>query len=112
MKAEVSSQTDFYIHIDWSTTAAPPNSLLIVVGLPKSVTFSAGNAAGSLWELPLTDLEKLKITIPPIEPKKVNLSFYLVNKQQGGIVILTSTRSVLALEPSTRSLTSDARSAK
>lgn len=109
VKAEVSSQTDFYIHIDWSTTAAPPNSLLIVVGLPKSVTFSAGNAAGSLWELPLTDLEKLKITVPPIEPKKVNLSFYLVNKQQGGIVILTSTRSVLALETSTRSLTSDAR---
>ena len=109
VKAEVSSQTDFYIHIDWSTTAAPPNSLLIVVGLPKSVTFSAGNAAGSLWELPLTDLEKLKITVPPIEPKKVNLGFYLVNKQQGGIVILASTRSVLALETSTRSLTSDAR---
>jgi hypothetical protein len=73
------------------------------------VTFSAGRAAGGLWELPLTDLEKLKIIVPSVEPKKANLSFYLVNKQQSGIVILASTRSLLAIETSARPPTAGAR---
>jgi hypothetical protein len=108
VKAEVSSQTDFYVNIDWPAPV-PANSLLIVVGLPKSVTFSAGSASGSLWELPLTSLERLKIVVPPLEPKRVNLSFYLVRKQQSGIVILASTRSVLAIEPSVRPATANPR---
>jgi hypothetical protein len=108
VKAEVSSETDFYVNIDWPAPA-PANSLLIVVGLPKAVTFSAGSASGSLWELPLTGLERLKIVVPLLEPKRVSLSFYLVRKQQSGIVILASTRSVLAIEPSIRPATADPR---
>ena len=108
VRAEISGATDFQVRIAWQTSVRP-DAVMIVTGLPKSVTFSAGSGTGGLWEVPLADLEKLRIVVPSVEPKRANLSLYLVTKRQNGVVILASARSVLLLETPTETALADTK---
>ena len=80
--AEISTASDFHVHID-GPTPVPADSILVITGLPKSVTFSTGSAITSeIWEVSLAGLKNLKIVVPAVEASRSALSLYLATKKK------------------------------
>ncbi len=98
----VFADLDVSAHLELSS---PPQAggLVFIVGLPKSVTLSAGTAvAPGVWEVPLAALADLKMVVRASAPIKSDLHFLLMVKNRG-LVLLDSARSVLIIDDSTSS---------
>ena len=98
----VFADLDVSAHLELSS---PPQAggLVIIAGLPKSVTLSAGTAAApGVWEVPLAALADLKMVVRASAPIKSDLHFLLMVKNRG-LVLLDSARSVLIIDDSTSS---------
>ena len=101
VRAEISTASDFHVHID-RPTPLPADSILVITGLPKSVTFSTGSAITTgIWEVPLAGLKNLKIVVSAVEASRSDLSLYLAIKKKDRLVVLASARSILLVEAST-----------
>ena len=91
---------DFHVQVD-STNPVPADCSIIITGLPKSVTFSAGSAMGTgVWEVPLLALDRLKMVVPASEASSSILIIFLAVKKKD-LVILASARSFLFIEART-----------
>ena len=91
---------DFSLRID-SANPPPVGSFIIITGLPASVTFSAGSAAGTgVWEVPLAALDGLKMVVPDGGPSRSALILFLATKKKD-LVILDSALSFLVIEAPT-----------
>ena len=100
IRAEVGTELDFHVQVD-STNAVPADCSIIITGLPKSVTFSAGSAiAAGVWEVPLLALDRLKLVVPTNEASSSVLIIFLAAKKKD-LVILASARSFLFIEAPT-----------
>ena len=100
VRAEVSTVLDFSLRID-SANPPPVGSFIIITGLPASVTFSAGSAAGTgVWEVPLAALDGLKMVVPDGGPSRSALILFLATKKKD-LVILDSALSFLVIEAPT-----------
>ncbi len=100
IRAEVGTELDFHVRVD-STNAVPADCSIIITGLPKSVTFSAGSAiATGVWEVPLLALDRLKMVVPTNEASSSVLIIFLAAKKKD-LVILASARSFLFIEAPT-----------
>ena len=105
IRAEVGTELDFYVLVD-STNPVPADCSIIITGLPKSVTFSAGRAiAIGIWEVPLLALDRLKMVVTAGEASSSTLIIFLAIKKED-LVILASAHSDLVIEAPTE----DARS--
>jgi len=101
VRAEISTASDLHVHID-RPTPLPADSILVITGLPKSVTFSTGSAITTgIWEVPLAGLKNLKIVVSAVEASRSDLSLYLAIKKKDRLVVLASARSILLVEAST-----------
>ena len=100
IRAEVGTELDFHVQVD-STNPVPADCSIIITGLPKSVTFSAGSAiATGVWEVPLLALDRLKMVVPANEASSSVLIIFLAIKKKD-LVILASARSFLFIEAPT-----------
>ena len=100
IRAEVATELDFHVQVD-STNPVPADCSIIITGLPKSVTFSAGSAMGTgVWEVPLLALDRLKMVVPASEASSSILIIFLAIKKKD-LVILASARSFLFIEAPT-----------
>ena len=101
IRAEVATELDFRVQVD-STNPLPAGCSIIITGLPKSVTFSAGSAIGStgVWEVPLLALDRLKMVVPDSEASSSILIIFLAIKKKD-LAILASARSFLVIEAPT-----------
>ena len=101
IKAEVATELDFHVQVA-STNPVPADCSIIITGLPKSVTFSAGSAmATGVWEVPLLALDRLKMVVPASEASSSILIIFLAIKKKDDLVILASARSFLFIEAPT-----------
>ena len=102
IRAEVGTELDFHVLVD-STNPVPADCSIIITGLPKSVTFSAGSAiATGIWEVPLLALDRLKMVVTASEASRSTLIIFLAIKKKDDLVILASAHSVLLLKPRPR----------
>ena len=100
IRAAAATELDFYVLVD-STNPVPAESSIIITGLPKSVTFSAGNAMGTgIWEVPLLALDRLKMVVTANEASSSTLVIFLAIKKKE-LVILASAHSELVIEAPT-----------
>ena len=112
IRAEASTELDFYVHVD-SINPVPTGSTIIITGLPKAVTLSAGSAiATGIWEVPLLALDRLRMVVPASEASRSHLLLYLAIMQKDRLVILASAPSVLVVEAPTEVGMADAMRAK
>jgi hypothetical protein len=100
LRAEVATELDFHVQVD-STNPVPADCSIIITGLPKSVTFSAGSAiATGVWEVPVLALDRLKMVVPAGETSSSILIIFLAVKKKD-LVILASARSFLFIQART-----------
>jgi TPR repeat protein len=100
LRAEVATELDFHVQVD-STNPVPADCSIIITGLPKSVTFSAGSAiATGVWEVPVLALDRLKMVVLAGETSSSILIIFLAVKKKD-LVILASARSFLFIQART-----------
>ena len=111
IRAEAATELDFHVQVD-STNPVPADCSIIITGLPKSVTFSAGSAIGTgVWEVPLLALDRLKMVVPASEASSSILIIFLAIKKKD-LVILASARSFLFIEAPTEDARPEAAAKK
>ena len=108
IRAAAVTELDFYVLVD-STNPVPAESSIIITGLPKSVTFSAGSAMGiDVWEVPLLALDRLKMVVTASEASRSTLIIFLAIKKKNSSY-LRSAHSELVIEaPTETALRQDA----
>jgi hypothetical protein len=111
IRAEVATELDFHVQVD-STNPVPTDCSIIITGLPKTVTFSAGSAiATGVWEVPLLALDRLKMVVPASEASSSILIIFLAVKKKD-LVILASARSFLFIQAPTQDARPEAEATK
>ena len=87
IRAEVGTELDFHVQVD-STNPVHADCSIIITGLPKSVTFSAGSAMGTgVWEVPLLALDRLKMVVTANEASSSTLVIFLAIKKKELVIL-------------------------